>query len=65
MKLLNAKQSVTVLDGCDVSVKARIVTVKGPRGTLVRSFKHLPVDIYMTDKTTLVVRTFLYYDFML
>merc|ERR1712080_286113 len=55
MKLLNAKQTVTILEGCDFSVKARVVTVKGPRGTLVRNFKHLPVDIYMTDKNTLVV----------
>merc|ERR1712080_204775 len=28
---------------------------KGPRGTLVKSFKHLAVDIYMTDKTTIKV----------
>merc|ERR1711890_190034 len=27
----------------------------GPRGTLVKSFKHLAVDIYMTDKTTIKV----------
>merc|ERR1712126_371311 len=37
------------------SVKARVVTVKGPRGTLTKSFKHLAVDIYMTDKTTIKV----------
>merc|ERR1712130_74575 len=30
----------------DVSVKARTVTVKGPRGTLTRSFKSVSADIF-------------------
>merc|ERR1711951_302677 len=33
----------------------RTVTVKGPRGTLVKSFKHLALDIYMVDKETIKV----------
>jgi len=36
-------------------VKARCVTVKGPRGSLTKSFKHLAVDIYMPDKETIKV----------
>ena len=39
------EQSVEVIDGTTVDVKARVVTVKGKRGTLVRDFKHLNVDI--------------------
>ncbi len=31
-------------------VKSRVVTVKGPRGTLVRSFKHSRVDITKKSK---------------
>merc|ERR1712080_431841 len=31
------------------------VEVKGPRGSLTKSFKHLAVDIYMTDKDTIKV----------
>lgn len=31
------------------------MTVKGPRGTLVKSFKHLAIDIYMTKKTTIKI----------
>merc|ERR1712055_1079008 len=37
------------------SVKARAVTVKGPRGSLTECFKHLAVDIYMPDKKTIKV----------
>jgi len=33
----------------------RAVTIKGPRGSLTKSFKHLAVDIYMTDKETIKV----------
>merc|ERR1712198_230402 len=39
----------------EASVKSRVVTVKGPRGSLTKSFKHLAVDIYMTDKKTIKV----------
>merc|ERR1712020_398438 len=55
MKVINTNQSVTVPDEVDVSVKSRVVTVKGTRGTLVKSFKHLAVDISMPDKKTVRV----------
>merc|ERR1712126_277272 len=55
MKVINTNQSVTVPDEVDVSVKSRVVTVKGSRGTLVKSFKHLAVDISMPDKKTVHV----------
>jgi len=55
MKELNSFELVTVPEGLEASVKARVVTVKGPRGTLVKSFKHLAMDIYMTDKMTIKV----------
>ena len=55
MKILNTKQSVTIPDEVDVSVKARVVTVKGARGTLDKSFRHLAVDIFMPDPKTITV----------
>ena len=55
MKILNTKQSVAVPEGIEASVKARVVTVKGPRGTLERSFRHLAIDIYMPDANTITV----------
>lgn len=42
------EQSVEIIEGTTVDVKARVVTVKGKRGTLVRDFKHLNVDIKKT-----------------
>merc|ERR1712020_252679 len=55
MKVINTNQSVTIPDEVDCSVKSRVVTVKGTRGTLVKSFKHLAVDISMPDKKTVRV----------
>ena len=34
----------------EVTIKARLVTVKGPRGTLVRNFKHLSVELMRISK---------------
>lgn len=58
MKILNAKQSMDIPDGVECKVKARVVTIKGPRGTLVRSFRHLAIDIYMEGPTKLTVSNF-------
>ena len=55
MKELNTFQLVKVPEGIDASVKARAVTVKGPRGSLTKAFKHLAVDIYKIDKDTIKV----------
>merc|ERR1719499_520828 len=55
MKVLNASQTVTIPEGIEAKVKARTVTIKGDRGTLTKSFRHLAVDIFMADKETLKV----------
>nr|ALS04898.1 60S ribosomal protein L9 [Pseudodiaptomus poplesia] len=55
MKELNTFQLVKVPEGIEVSVKAKEVTVKGKRGSLVKSFKHLAVDIYMENPKTIKV----------
>ncbi|XP_076446021.1 large ribosomal subunit protein uL6-like [Babylonia areolata] len=55
MKVINSSQTVKAKDGVSISVKSRKVTVKGPRGTLSRSFRHLPVDMLMTAGDTLKV----------
>lgn len=44
-----------VLFAVSASVKARKVIIKGPRGTLTRTFRHLAVDITMVGKSTVMV----------
>merc|ERR1712029_1114427 len=55
MKTINISQQVAIPDGIKCSVKARTVTVTGPRGSLTESFRHLKVDICKVDKKTLKV----------
>lgn len=55
MKQIVVNQSVKIPDGLTCSVKSRLVTIKGPRGVLKRSFKHLSVDIYMINHHLLKV----------
>merc|ERR1712008_279743 len=43
------------MGGVEASVKSRVVTVKGPRGTLKKEIRHLAVDIFMVDKKTIKV----------
>merc|ERR1712098_192842 len=51
----NSSQTVKARKGVSISVKSRKVTVKGPRGTLTRHFRHLPADMMMQNGNTLKV----------
>ncbi|KAI9586144.1 60S ribosomal protein L9 [Glossina fuscipes] len=55
MRTINSNQCVKIPKDIKASVKARVVTITGPRGTLKRSFKHLALDMYMVNKRTLKV----------
>ncbi|XP_041460291.1 60S ribosomal protein L9-like isoform X2 [Lytechinus variegatus] len=55
MKTILASRNVEIPEGVEVKVKARTVTVKGPRGSLSRTFKHLKVEIRVLSKTKLQV----------
>ncbi|PNW74495.1 hypothetical protein CHLRE_12g494050v5 [Chlamydomonas reinhardtii] len=50
MKLLLASRTLPVPSGISIEVKGRAVRVKGPRGTLTRDFKHLAVDMFLTEE---------------
>merc|ERR1712153_78913 len=50
MKVINTNQLVVVPDEVEGTVKSRVATVKGARGTLTKAFKHLAVDISMPKK---------------
>ncbi|KXZ49787.1 hypothetical protein GPECTOR_19g238 [Gonium pectorale] len=49
MKQLLASRTLPVPAGISIEVKGRAVRVKGPRGTLTRDFKHLAVDMFLTE----------------
>ncbi|XP_055356613.1 60S ribosomal protein L9-like [Paramacrobiotus metropolitanus] len=50
MKTIQSHQDVVVPQDVEVSVSKRTVTVKGKRGTLVRNFGHIQVDMYKVGK---------------
>merc|ERR1712062_320017 len=55
MKVLHHSQEVTVDDGVTCSVKARKVTITGPRGTLEKDFRHLKVEMKNTSEKSILV----------
>lgn len=55
MRTINSNQCVKIPKHIKASVKSRRVKISGPRGTLVRDFKHLSLDMYMTNPRTLKV----------
>jgi len=50
MKALQSDQSILIPSEVSVEVKSRIVTVKGKRGTLIRSFKHQNLNMRIVGK---------------
>eukprot|EP01038_Epipyxis_sp_PR26KG_P006540 gene6540-8986_t len=49
MRIIYSTKEIDVPEGVTVEVKSRVVTVKGPKGTLQREFKHLSLDIVVAD----------------
>mmetsp|Transcript_129479 Transcript_129479/g.223730 ORF Transcript_129479/g.223730 Transcript_129479/m.223730 type:complete len:191 (-) Transcript_129479:60-632(-) len=50
MKTLFAREAIPIPEGVEVSIKARTITVKGPRGTLVRDMRHTMYDMKVVKK---------------
>ncbi|EGX49948.1 60S ribosomal protein L9B [Orbilia oligospora] len=44
MKYLYSSESLAIPEGVSLNIKARVVTVTGPRGKLVRDFKHINIS---------------------
>ena len=47
-------RTVEIPDGVQVEVKGKVVTVKGPLGTLTRDFSHAPVEIRLDGNKVVV-----------
>ena len=51
MKTILSSETMDIPDGVSIKVNAKIIEVEGPRGKLVRDFKHLNLDFHlMTDE---------------
>ncbi|KAJ3488360.1 hypothetical protein NLI96_g2883 [Meripilus lineatus] len=52
-------EELTIPEGVEVTVKSRLITVKGPRGTLTKNVRHIDMDIRLikgkTNKVSLAV----------
>eukprot|EP01026_Neomeris_dumetosa_P042754 TRINITY_DN3567_c1_g1_i2.p3 TRINITY_DN3567_c1_g1~~TRINITY_DN3567_c1_g1_i2.p3 ORF type:complete len:100 (-),score=7.88 TRINITY_DN3567_c1_g1_i2:12-311(-) len=49
MRQLFSIGKVVIPEGIEIEAKSRNVKVTGPRGTLSRDFRHLHVDLYLTE----------------
>ena len=50
MRAEEVSETIQVPDDVDVTLEGRKITVKGPKGTLVRDFSHAPVSIEANGK---------------
>ncbi|KAM7274471.1 hypothetical protein ACFE04_018143 [Oxalis oulophora] len=52
MKLILSSETMDIPEGVKIRIHAKIIEVEGPRGKLVRNFKHLNLDFHLlTDET--------------
>lgn len=47
MKTILSSETMDIPDGVKITVKAKVIEVEGPRGTLTRNFKHLNLDFQL------------------
>uniref|UniRef100_A0A7N0TBR4 Large ribosomal subunit protein uL6 alpha-beta domain-containing protein n=1 Tax=Kalanchoe fedtschenkoi TaxID=63787 RepID=A0A7N0TBR4_KALFE len=53
MKTILSSETMDIPEGVKIKVKAKVIEVEGPRGRLVRDFKHLNLDFELiTDEET-------------
>ncbi|CCH59769.1 hypothetical protein TBLA_0B09520 [Henningerozyma blattae CBS 6284] len=55
MKYIQTEQSISIPEGVTVAIKARVIKVTGPRGTLVKNLKHIDVTFTKVDKSLIKV----------
>lgn len=53
MKTILSSETMDIPDGVTIKIHAKIIVVEGPRGKLVRNFKHLNLDFQLiTEEET-------------
>jgi len=56
MKVIRSVETVDIPDNVELNIKSRVITVKGPRGVLVRDFKHARLEISKIRKNVVQVQ---------
>ncbi|KND01084.1 uncharacterized protein SPPG_04176 [Spizellomyces punctatus DAOM BR117] len=56
MRSIIQENDIPIPEGVTVDVKARLVRVKGPRGQLVKDFKHVNMEILRLSKSKLKIK---------
>jgi large subunit ribosomal protein L9e len=54
MKYISQERDIVIPEEVTVTVKSRVVTVTGPRGTLVKNLAHVPMELVQGKKTLTV-----------
>jgi len=54
MKIIHAKRTLTIPAGIKLTLKGRLVTVVGIRGTLSRNFNHVQIELKLMKKKTVL-----------
>lgn len=49
MKDISANENLVIPDGVTVTLKARTVTVEGPRGKLTKKVAHIQMDLQLVS----------------
>ena len=50
MRDIFKNEELEIPDGVDISIKSRLITVKGPRGVLTKNVRHIDMDIRLLKK---------------
>jgi ribosomal protein L6P/L9E len=66
MKYISQEKDITIPKEVTVAVKARVVSVSGPRGDLKNDFRHVAVEIiFVTPQKVFLIRNARVSDFIL
>merc|ERR1719223_103584 len=56
MKYLSQEKDIVIPEDVEVKIKARVVTVTGPRGTLTKSMQHVAIEFSSIDDKRIRVK---------
>ena len=54
MKYLIKSEKIEIPKGVTVTAKSRVITVKGPKGTVTKNFRHIKAEIDIKENEILI-----------